>query len=172
MYNIIYYTYTLFLILGVFMENNNRNNIDLKKIKLVGFDIIKEVFEKNTEFDFKKCKLVNELNVSIKFGWDNEKHSLALRLEIFITRKVDKSDCENSVQSHLELVVINLFEHQEIDEFIKEIENREFDDKENLYEVTNYLLKLSYPKVREHIEYIFKRSNMKIKLPENLKVGD
>lgn len=158
------------------MESNNKNNKDLKKelikIKLSGFDVIKEVFEKNTEFDIKKCKLVNELSVSIKFGWDDEKHSLALRLEICITRKVDKSDSEDSIQSRLELVVINLFEHEEIDEFIKLIEKKEFDDKESLYEVTNYLLELSYPKVREHIQYIFKRSNMKIKLPESLKVGD
>ncbi len=158
------------------MESNSKNNKDLKKelikIKLSGFDVIKEVFEKNAEFDIKKCELVNELSVSIKFGWDDEKHSLALRLEICITRKVDKADSDNSIQSRLELVVINLFAHEEIDEFIKVIEKKESDDKESLYEVTNYLLELSYPKVKEHIQYIFKRSNMKIKLPESLKVGD
>lgn len=156
--------------------DSNRNNIDfqekLRKIKLSGFDVIKESFEKNTEVDLDKEELVNELNASINFGWDDKKHSLALRLEISITRKVDKSDNENSIQSHFELVAISLFEYEDIDEFIKNIEKKEFEDEENLYEVTNYLLELSYPKVKKHIEYIFKSSNMRIKLPESLKVGD
>lgn len=158
------------------MSNNNKNNTklveELKKIKLSGFDIIKEVFEKNTEIEINNCKLVNNLNASINFGWNDKKHSLALRLDISITRKVDKAECENNVQSHFDLTVVNLFKHEDINEFIKYIEKKETDNEINLYEITNYLLELSYPNVKKHIEYVFKNSNMNIKLPENLKVGD
>lgn len=158
------------------MESNNKNNTnlqqELRKVKLSGFDVIKEVFEKNTDIEADNSELVNNLKASIKFGWDDQKNSLALRLEISITRKVDKLDNKNSIQSRLDLVVINLFEYEDINEFIKDIERKEFDDKGDLYEIANYLLDLSYPKVKSHIENIFKSSNMKIKLPESLKVGD
>ena len=155
------------------MDSNNTNlKQELRKVKLTGFDVIKEVFEKNTEIDADKFDLVNNLKVSIKFGWDDQKNSLALRLEISITRKVDKADNENSIQSSLDLVVINLFEYGDIYKFIKDIERKESDDKGELYEITNYLLDLSYPKIKSHIQNIFKSSNMNIKLPESLKVGD
>ncbi|NFG25151.1 hypothetical protein FDF11_03620 [Clostridium botulinum] len=145
---------------------------EIKKIKLSGFDIIKEDFEKNTEIEFNKCKLSNNLKVKINFGWNDEKQNLALKLEISILRKVKNQECENNVQSYLNLEIISLFEHTDIKKFIKYIQNKKMDNNTEVYEITNHLLRLSYPKVKEHIEYIFKNSNMSIKLPESLRVGD
>ena len=154
------------------MNNDIKLGGKIRNINLSAFDIVRENFEKNFNIELKNKEIINELKTGINFGWNDEKDHLALKVEMSIIRKMNYDEDKEKIQAKLSLVLLNLYEGEDIEYLINVLdnENEKYDTEE--YEIINYLLGLAYPKIKKHIEYIFKNSNMNIKLPETLKVGD
>ncbi|RII32872.1 hypothetical protein D2A34_22010 [Clostridium chromiireducens] len=152
-------------------ENNMKLSEPFEAIKLVAYDVVEEKFTKMLNVDPEAAKIKSKLTVNINLGWDDEKSHIILKTDMSIVRKLKVSDEEEKTQSELSLTTLNIYEGETIKSIIDELDN---DKEDNLgeQEFTNYLFNLAYPKIKKHIEYIFKNSNMQINLPKKLKVGE
>lgn len=153
------------------MVNINSIHDKIANVNLINFELTNEHFQKNTEIYYNKKDIVNSFEMDIELGYNTDECKIALKTNVTVTRKLRAFSSDDRIQSELNATFVSLYKETE-NNYIIECLNSLNAECEEIRIIANKLFELAYPKIKKHIQYIFKTSNMRLSLPDELEVGE